>query len=232
MNLVSVSNGMRNLPLGEVAQQATRAAREMISMTTLTGHIQQIEYLIAQRDAGAAIVFHFRHTQGGDAYSDECLVVMEATRRLERAIGQRVFAMQEKGVLRIRGQSDKSMRGIPSFKDILPASDARSASLAFARATQEEFDHALLVCLERGMCGMNSVHDEILGKNDRARNPQSDKVVVEMLGHLDGVVAGLAIANPEDVSPEVAAEFSSVARTHMRVITRFIKEMNLAHANT
>ena len=71
MNLVSVSNGMRNLPLGEVAQQATRAAREMISMTTLTGHIQRLDFTSGITDAAWDLALMLKSSNGKSLVATE-----------------------------------------------------------------------------------------------------------------------------------------------------------------
>jgi hypothetical protein len=131
---------------------------------------------------------------------------------------------------KIRDRGDTTA-GRPSFSHYLPGGSIRTAVRLFAAVSTEKWEAALAEGRKRNEVGLIPIQEALLGTlpPEQPRNPQSNRVLTEMIGQLEGVVAGLAMANPLDVSPETAAEFELHAKANLREITRFIKELSLAH---
>ena len=203
-----------NVNINEVVAET----REWLS---LLGERLPMDQLAKMREDCITVFQCLRRGPDAPLHRDDAAEVMILCRDVERQMGFNAKRYNAEGKwLPIGLHAD----GRPSFQTYVSANTA-SAAYRWAAASDEEWAKACAEARERQEAGMKNMYAILEGRPEKKRNPRSDEILLDIIGQLEGAMAGLTIAHPQDVSPEVAEEFSAFIKTSMREISRFIKEL-------
>ena len=172
------------------------------------------------------------------------LAAAEIVRRVERRLGELWTIAREEGRTMTNSDAGKMRTGpAPSCADgaaklrsldVFGNHTIRSDSLKLASVNDDDFEEAVTECRGAGVMTRAAIIRKLNGTPMKTRSTRNEwhrgkrnldpvRIVTESLATLQGVAAGLALIQPEDVTDTARREWAREMRTALQDIERFRK---------
>jgi len=218
-----------------VLEQLTLARDWLREQTT----VDDVVPVLSQAEAIRLLV------QKRDLGREAELAAAEIVRRVERRLGELWSIARDEGRTITNSEAGKMGRGSPAPScadgavklrslDVFGNHTIRSDALKLAGVNDDDFEDAVKACREAGVMTRAAVVRQVDGRPAKTRSTRNEwhrrkrnldpvRIVTESLAALQGVAAGLALIQPEDVTDTARREWARDMRAALTDIERFRK---------
>lgn len=208
-----------------------------IVLNRAKGWLAEAQSIDAVRETKAIAVGYESVIREKELAMDAELSATEIVRRCERRIGELVNEGQQLGTILSRGQHPDRSHGteVQSPGDLFVSSKERKGSYVFADANPQDFDAAIEQAKTDGDLSRANLVRKVKGeskpKQDRSEwhrhthKLNSDRILTSLAAELDGATSGLDLINPDDLDPDLVAEFVPKIRKSLRTINQHLRRV-------